>query len=32
MPYNAKLEMLCIPQAERVVATVKRVVYRGQPS
>ena len=32
MPYNAKLEMLCIPQAERVVATVKRVLYRSQTS
>ncbi len=32
MPYNAKLEMLCIPQADRVVATVKRVLYRGQTS
>ncbi len=32
MPYNAKLELLCIPNAERVVATVKRVVHRGQTS
>lgn len=32
MPYNAKLELLCIPNAERVVATVKRVAYRGQTS
>ncbi|WP_394821185.1 pyruvate dehydrogenase complex E1 component subunit beta [Pendulispora albinea] len=30
MPYNAKLEQLCIPQPDRVVAAVKRVVYRGQ--
>jgi len=30
MPYNAKLEQLCIPQPDRVVAAVKRVLYRGQ--
>ena len=30
MPYNAKLEQLCIPQADRVVATVQRVVQRGR--
>jgi len=29
MPYNAKLEQHCIPQPGRVVAAVKRVVYRG---
>jgi pyruvate dehydrogenase E1 component beta subunit len=29
MPYNAALEQHCIPQAERVVATVKRVMTRG---
>ncbi len=32
MPYNAKLEQLCLPQPERVVAAVKRVVMRGRPS
>jgi pyruvate dehydrogenase E1 component beta subunit len=30
MPYNAKLEQLCMPQADRVVAAVKRVVARGR--
>jgi pyruvate dehydrogenase E1 component beta subunit len=30
MPYNAKLESACIPQAERVVATVKRLLARGR--
>jgi pyruvate dehydrogenase E1 component beta subunit len=30
MPYNAKLEQLCIPQPDRVIAAVKRVVTRGQ--
>ncbi len=30
MPYNAKLEQLCIPQAARVIAAVKRVVGRGR--
>lgn len=29
MPYNAKLEQMCMPQPERVVAAVKRVVQRG---
>ena len=29
MPYNAKLEQHCMPQPERVVATVKRVVRRA---
>ncbi len=28
MPYNATLEQMCIPQAPRVVAAVKRVVAR----
>lgn len=31
MPYNAKLEQLCIPQPARVIAAVKRVVHRGRP-
>jgi len=30
MPYNAKLEQFCIPQAERIVATLKRVLYRAK--
>ncbi|HRG95513.1 MAG TPA: pyruvate dehydrogenase complex E1 component subunit beta [Polyangiaceae bacterium] len=30
MPYNARLEQEVLPQAERVVATVKRVVTRGR--
>ena len=30
MPYNARLEELCIPQAARVAAAVKRSVTRGQ--
>jgi pyruvate dehydrogenase E1 component beta subunit len=30
MPYNAKLEQLCMPQPDRVIAAVKRVVNRGQ--
>jgi pyruvate dehydrogenase E1 component beta subunit len=29
MPYNAKLEQLCMPQPDRVVAAVKHVVRRG---
>lgn len=29
MPYNAKLEQSCMPQAPRVVAAVERVVGRG---
>jgi pyruvate dehydrogenase E1 component beta subunit len=29
MPYSAKLELACMPQAERVVATVKRLMARG---
>jgi pyruvate dehydrogenase E1 component beta subunit len=30
MPYNAKLEQACMPQPDRVAATVKRVVNRGR--
>ena len=30
MPYNAKLEQACMPNAERVIATVKRIVARGR--
>src|SRR3984885_9518930 len=30
MPYNAKLELLCTPQPDRVIAAVKRVTHRGQ--
>ena len=30
MPYSAKLEQACLPQAERVVATVKRLLARGR--
>jgi pyruvate dehydrogenase E1 component beta subunit len=30
MPYNAKLEQLCIPQVPRVVAAVHRTLQRGQ--
>ena len=30
MPYNAKLEQLCMPQPDRVVDAVKRVVQRGR--
>jgi pyruvate dehydrogenase E1 component beta subunit len=30
MPYSAKLEAACIPNAERVVATVKRLMARGR--
>ncbi len=30
MPYNAKLEQLCMPQKERVVAAVTKVVSRGR--
>ncbi len=32
MPYNAKLEQLCMPQASRVIDAVKRVVGRGRPA
>ncbi len=30
MPYNAKLEQLCMPQPDRVVAAVERTVGRGR--
>jgi len=30
MPYSAKLEQACMPQPERVVATVKRLLARGR--
>jgi pyruvate dehydrogenase E1 component beta subunit len=30
MPYSAKLELACMPQADRVVATVKRLMARGR--
>ncbi|MCL2450218.1 MAG: pyruvate dehydrogenase complex E1 component subunit beta [Polyangiaceae bacterium] len=30
MPYNAKLELACMPQPDRVVATVKRLLARGR--
>jgi len=30
MPYNKDLEQLCMPQPDRVAATVKRLVSRGQ--
>jgi pyruvate dehydrogenase E1 component beta subunit len=30
MPYNAKLELACMPQADRVVATVRRLLARGK--
>jgi pyruvate dehydrogenase E1 component beta subunit len=30
MPYSAKLELACIPQADRVVTTVKRLFARGR--
>ncbi len=29
MPYNAKLEQLCIPQPDRVIAAVKRLMQRA---
>jgi pyruvate dehydrogenase E1 component beta subunit len=32
MPYNAKLEQQCMPQASRVIDAVKRVVNRGRPA
>lgn len=33
MPYNAKLEQMCMPQADRVIAAAKRLVARdGQKS
>jgi pyruvate dehydrogenase E1 component beta subunit len=30
MPYSAKLEAACMPQADRVIATVKRLFARGR--
>jgi pyruvate dehydrogenase E1 component beta subunit len=30
MPYSAKLELTCMPQADRVVATVRRLLARGR--
>jgi pyruvate dehydrogenase E1 component beta subunit len=30
MPYNAKLEQLCMPQPDRVVDTVRRTLARGR--
>jgi pyruvate dehydrogenase E1 component beta subunit len=30
MPYSKKLEQACIPQADRVVATVRRLLARGR--
>jgi pyruvate dehydrogenase E1 component beta subunit len=30
MPYSAKLEQACMPQPDRVVATVKRLMARGR--
>jgi hypothetical protein len=30
MPYNAKLEQMCMPQPARVVDAVKRLVTRGR--
>src|SRR5579862_4587537 len=30
MPYSAKLEQMCMPQADRVVSTVKRLLARGR--
>ena len=30
MPYNAKLEQLCMPQPDRVIAAVERVINRGK--
>jgi pyruvate dehydrogenase E1 component beta subunit len=30
MPYNAKLEQMCLPQVDRIVAAVKRVTSRGK--
>lgn len=32
MPYNAKLEQLCMPQADRVIEAVERTVNRGRAS
>jgi pyruvate dehydrogenase E1 component beta subunit len=30
MPYSSKLELACMPQADRVAATVKRLLARGR--
>ena len=30
MPYNSKLELACMPQPERVVSTVQRLLARGR--
>lgn len=30
MPYNAKLEQMCMPQPDRVIAAVERVMNRGK--
>ena len=30
MPYSAKLELACMPQLDRIVAAVKRLVQRGR--
>jgi pyruvate dehydrogenase E1 component beta subunit len=30
MPYNAKLEQACMPQPERVVDAVRRLMSRGK--
>ena len=30
MPYNKDLEQACMPQPDRVIAAVKRALYRGQ--
>jgi hypothetical protein len=30
MPYNAKLEQMCMPQPDRVIAAVLKVVNRGK--
>ncbi len=30
MPYNKDLEQMCMPQPDRVIAAVKRALYRGQ--
>jgi pyruvate dehydrogenase E1 component beta subunit len=30
MPYNSKLELACMPQPDRIVAAVKRLLSRGR--
>ncbi len=30
MPYNTKLEQACMPQPDRVIAAVRRVIERGK--